>query len=231
MSLVKVPMPFVCPAEIVFCEIVKPKRGSCLLVIQVAVYQETWVHLLWASGRSNGINHQSEQDVFSVVLTCFDIPSSVSGNRMIIIIKVLITQLKNHASSDLDPGEEITGGVFTKKVLRVLRDNLKHGDSRIECYYEELVDVLRTSEARKVYTGFGTSLFRVQGTSSLGDANKESFLYFPSSNYGSFEFPGPTVDLCVARWSVTGEHSVPTRDTPWPGWCEVPHILGDDGQQ
>ncbi|CAK9111807.1 Uncharacterized protein SCF082_LOCUS51860 [Durusdinium trenchii] len=44
------------------------------------------------------------------------------------------------------PGDEITGGVFTKKVLRVLRDNLKHGDSRIECYYEELVDVLRTSE-------------------------------------------------------------------------------------
>lgn len=44
------------------------------------------------------------------------------------------------------PGDEEHGGIFTRKILRVLRDHLGDDDFQFEEYYDEIIAALRTTE-------------------------------------------------------------------------------------
>ena len=43
-------------------------------------------------------------------------------------------------------GNEEQGGIFTRRILRVLRNHLGADDSQIELYYDAMISDLKTSE-------------------------------------------------------------------------------------
>ena len=44
------------------------------------------------------------------------------------------------------PGNQEQGGIFTRRILRALRDHLGADDSEIELYYDALISDLKTPE-------------------------------------------------------------------------------------